>query len=81
MDRLQQHVYIPLQYVTVPPEELRSLAANAGQEVWERIRGGDAYFCRDLPGVVLSRAAVLGRPHTLLIDAAVEADRGPGQGG
>lgn len=81
MDRLQQRVTIPLQYVTVPPEELRLLAASSGHEVWERIRGGDAYFCRDLPGVVLSRDAVRARPRTLLMDAAVAPVRGTSRRG
>lgn len=72
--RKQPRVFIPPQFVAVPPEELRLLAAASGQEAWEQLGRRDAYACRDFPGVVLTRAAARARPHAFLMHAAIDAD-------
>ena len=77
--RPQPRVVIPPQFVAVPPEELRLLAAASGQEAWEQLGHRDAYVCPDVPGVVFTRAEARARPHALLmhtaIDGALESTR------
>jgi len=72
--REQPRVFIPPQFVAVPAEELRLLAAAAGQEAWEQLGRGDAYACRDFPGVLLTRAAARARPHAFLMHTAIDVD-------
>jgi hypothetical protein len=61
-----RRVFIPPQFVSLSPTELRRHAAASGQEVWEQV-GQDAYACSDVPGVVLTRTAVRARPHTFIM--------------
>ncbi len=75
--RPQPRVVIPPQFVAVPPEELRLLAAACGQEAWERLGQRDAYACREFPGVVLTRAEARARPHALLMHTAIDAELVP----
>jgi len=72
-------VFIPPQFVSLPPDDLRRHAAASGQEVWEQLGTADAYACRDYPGVVLTRGAVRARPHTFLMHTSVNALLGPGR--
>ena len=76
LDR-NRHVFIPPQFVSLSPDDLRRHAAASGQEVWEQVGTADAYACSDLPGVVLTRAAVRARPHTFLMHTSADAILAP----
>jgi hypothetical protein len=76
---LERHrrVFIPPQFVSLSPTELRRHAAASGQEVWEQVGTADAYACSDVPGLVLTRTAVRARPHTFIMHTSTEAIPGP----
>jgi hypothetical protein len=68
-----RRVFIPPQFVALSPAELRRHAAASGLEVWEQIGAADAYACRNVRGLVLTRAAVRARPHTFIMHTATDA--------
>jgi hypothetical protein len=72
-----RQVFIPPQFVSLSRDDLRRHATASGQEVWEQLGTADAYACRDVPGVVLTRGAVRARPHTFLMHASVDGLFGP----
>jgi hypothetical protein len=71
-----RRVFIPPQFVSLSPDDLRRHAVASGLEVWEQV-DTDAYACSDFPGVVLTRGAVRTRPHTFIMHTTNDLDVAP----